>query len=96
LSQRKKVETGDQTGRFGLVYYFVPGRVGHQKDAAPVKQNQRQNNKVKTPTLPKTGEEWGTQKARKREAKSKTKQQSQNTHPSQNRGRVGHPKGGEA
>ncbi|MGA8231768.1 MAG: hypothetical protein WB795_09840, partial [Candidatus Acidiferrales bacterium] len=30
-------------------------------------------NVVKTPTLPKTGEEWGTQKAWKREAKPKGK-----------------------
>ena len=38
-------------------------------------QKQSQNHKfeIETPTLPKTGEEWGTQEAWKREAKAKSK-----------------------
>jgi hypothetical protein len=33
--------------------------------------------KVKTPTLPRTGEEWGTPRARKREAKSNANKEGQ-------------------
>src|SRR5271163_1592148 len=68
------VETGEQTSRFGLVNCFVLGRVGQQEDAERLSKIERQNKKVKTPTLPRTREEWGTQKARKREAKSKAKE----------------------
>jgi hypothetical protein len=47
------------------------GQNQRQTNVKPT-SNQRQNN-LKTPTLPKTGEEWGTQKAWKREAKAKSK-----------------------
>jgi len=51
-----------------------PGKSGAPKLHGSLKQKQKskQNRKqTKTPTLPKTGEAWGTQIARKREAKPK-------------------------
>jgi hypothetical protein len=84
----------------------MPGEWGTERRRR-VKQNQRLNKKVKTPTLPKPREEWGTQKAWKLEAKSKAKDegkgQMRNTRrvpvvgvghyarPSRKTGRVGHP-----
>jgi hypothetical protein len=47
-------------------------RVGHPKKITASNRRGEGDGEIKTPTLPKTREEWGTQKAWRREPKTKT------------------------